>query len=60
AGHGHPGREVLLRNHGSSGPEGLGVPELVAEAALLQARLDWFPAQLARLGERGPGGPGQG
>ncbi|MBC9724740.1 hypothetical protein [Streptomyces sp. TRM68367] len=36
--------------------EGLGVPELVAEAALLQARLDWFQAQLARLGERGAGG----
>ncbi|GGJ54569.1 hypothetical protein [Streptomyces brasiliensis] len=34
-------------------PEGLGVPELVAEAALLQARLDWFQAQLARLGEGG-------
>lgn len=38
----------------------LGVPELVAEAALLQARLDWFQSQLARLGERGPGGAGQG
>lgn len=36
-------------------PEGLGVPELVAEAALLQARLDWFQSQLARLGERGAG-----
>ncbi|MBT2417701.1 hypothetical protein J7F01_14235 [Streptomyces sp. ISL-22] len=36
--------------------EKLGVPELTAEAALLQARLDWFQAQLARLGERGPGG----
>jgi len=35
--------------------EGLGVPELAAEAALLQARLDWYQAQLARLGERGPG-----
>ncbi|MGW3172201.1 hypothetical protein [Streptomyces sp. NPDC001153] len=32
-----------------------GVPELVAEAALLQARLDWFQSQLARLGERGNG-----
>ncbi|MEU7055536.1 hypothetical protein [Streptomyces sp. NPDC046197] len=42
------------------GPEGLGVPELVAEAALLQARLDWFQTQLARLGERGSGGAGQG
>ncbi|MGW2422461.1 hypothetical protein ACWC0C_24915 [Streptomyces sp. NPDC001709] len=37
-----------------------GVPELVAEAALLQARLDWFQSQLARLGERGGGGAGQG
>ncbi|WP_225836328.1 hypothetical protein [Streptomyces sp. NK08204] len=32
------------------------VPELVAEAALLQARLDWFQTQLARLGDRGTGG----
>ncbi|WP_405838820.1 hypothetical protein [Streptomyces sp. NBC_01518] len=30
-------------------PEGLGVPELVAEAALLQARLDWFQSRLAQL-----------
>ncbi|MFF9314541.1 hypothetical protein ACF1BS_27030 [Streptomyces sp. NPDC014748] len=37
-------------------PGGLGVPELVAEAALLQARLDWFQSQLARLGEHGTGG----
>jgi hypothetical protein len=37
-----------------------GVPELVAEAALLQARLDWFQSQLARLGERGGGGAGAG
>ncbi|MCX5597710.1 hypothetical protein OOK29_06100 [Streptomyces phaeochromogenes] len=36
-------------------PEGLGVSELVAEAALLQARLDWFQSQLARLGDRGAG-----
>ena len=43
-----------------AGAEDLGVPELVAEAALLQARLDWFQAQLARLGERGPGGAPQG
>ncbi|MER6354053.1 hypothetical protein ABT186_20010 [Streptomyces sp. NPDC001634] len=35
---------------------GLGVSELVAEAALLQARLDWFQTQLARLEERGPQG----
>jgi hypothetical protein len=41
-------------------PEGLGVPELVAEAALLQARLDWFQSQLARLGQRGPDGGPQG
>ncbi|MFF8928383.1 hypothetical protein ACF1AO_14045 [Streptomyces longwoodensis] len=34
----------------------LGVPELTAEAALLQARLDWFQTQLARLGEPGAGG----
>ncbi|WP_328366845.1 hypothetical protein OG828_37355 [Streptomyces sp. NBC_00457] len=39
---------------------GLDVPELVAEAALLQARLDWFQTQLARLGERGTGGGGRG
>jgi hypothetical protein len=30
-------------------PEDLGVPELVAEAALLQARLDWFQSRLAML-----------
>ncbi|MCQ4207309.1 hypothetical protein [Streptomyces longispororuber] len=35
-----------------------GMPELVAEAALLQARLDWFQGQLARLGEAmGGAGP---
>ncbi|MFI6658375.1 hypothetical protein ACIBL8_22930 [Streptomyces sp. NPDC050523] len=38
--------------------DGLGVPELAAEAALLQARLDWFQTQLSRLGEPGPG-PGE-
>ncbi|MFF0781742.1 hypothetical protein [Streptomyces sp. NPDC003720] len=38
----------------------LGVPELVAEAALLQARLDWFQTQLARLGSPGAGGEGRG
>jgi hypothetical protein len=53
---------------GAEPPERCGVPELVAEAALLQARLDWFQTQLARLGEPpgapdpggpvGPGGPG--
>ncbi len=36
--------------------EGFGVPELVAEAALLQARLDWSQGRLARLGERGEQG----
>ncbi|WP_406434467.1 hypothetical protein OHB00_13110 [Streptomyces sp. NBC_00631] len=36
--------------------EGFGVPELVAEAALLQARLDWFQSRLAQLGERGEHG----
>ncbi|MFF4831007.1 hypothetical protein [Streptomyces sp. NPDC001315] len=41
-------------------PDGLGVPELAAEAALLQARLDWFQTQLARLGEGGPGGERRG
>ncbi|MDI5910004.1 hypothetical protein QDK90_34480, partial [Streptomyces sp. 12257] len=41
-------------------PEGLGVPELAAEAALLQARLDWFQSQLARLGQGGPDGGPQG
>lgn len=45
---------------GLPGADGLGVPELVAEAALLQARLDWFQAQLARLGQRGSGGDEQG
>lgn len=45
---------------GLEGHEGMGVPELVAEAALLQARLDWFQAQPARLGERGGGGAAAG
>ncbi|MEU9985910.1 hypothetical protein AB0E10_03710 [Streptomyces sp. NPDC048045] len=43
-----------------AGDDDLGVPELVAEAALLQARLDWFQTQLARLGGRGAGGAEQG
>ncbi|MEU6124413.1 hypothetical protein [Streptomyces sp. NPDC047123] len=30
-------------------PPGLGMPELMAEAALLQARLDWFQSELARF-----------
>ncbi|MDX6361011.1 MAG: hypothetical protein QOC85_14, partial [Streptomyces sp.] len=42
---------------GTAEPQaGLGVSELAAEAALLQARLDWFQSQLARLDERGPKG----
>ncbi|MFF9621017.1 hypothetical protein [Streptomyces griseosporeus] len=41
-------------------PAELTVPELVAEAALLQARLDWFQSQLARLGESGGDGPVRG
>ncbi|MEV0635622.1 hypothetical protein AB0I77_11745 [Streptomyces sp. NPDC050619] len=46
---------------GDLGPsDGLGVPELTAEAALLQARLDWFQAQLARLGGGEGGGGVQG
>ncbi|POX49528.1 hypothetical protein C3489_24590 [Streptomyces sp. Ru71] len=56
-----------LRVVAAAGPEprqeagsGLDVPELVAEAALLQARLDWFQTQLARLGERGSGSASQG
>ncbi|MCX4879951.1 hypothetical protein [Streptomyces sp. NBC_00847] len=38
---------------GLGAAEGLGVPELIAEAALLQARLDWFQTQLGRLGGGG-------
>ncbi|GAB2837800.1 hypothetical protein GCM10027074_00080 [Streptomyces deserti] len=57
-------RVVAMGVSGVSGPDagggGLGVAELVAEAALLQARLDWFQTQLARLGERGAGGAAQG
>ncbi|MEV0120001.1 hypothetical protein AB0I16_00380 [Streptomyces sp. NPDC050703] len=34
---------------GLGAAQGLGVPELVAEAALLQARLDWFQSELARF-----------
>ena len=40
--------------------EGFGLPELVAEAALLQARLDWLQSRLARLGEHGERGRGTG
>ncbi|MFE2074028.1 hypothetical protein [Streptomyces misionensis] len=52
-----------VRAEAVTGPEPaaeLSVPELVAEAALLQARLDWFQSQLARLGDRGTGGEGEG
>ncbi|GAA2276496.1 hypothetical protein GCM10010145_56730 [Streptomyces ruber] len=38
---------------GPAPPDGLGVPGLIAETALLQARLDRLQAQLARLGEDG-------
>ncbi|QKZ22406.1 hypothetical protein [Streptomyces chartreusis] len=48
------GRAVAVAPGDLGTVEELGVPELTAEAALLQARLDWFQAQLARLGERGP------
>ncbi|MFF0228349.1 hypothetical protein [Streptomyces sp. NPDC004629] len=41
---------------GAGAAAGFGVFELVAEAALLQARLDWFQTQLARLGDRGAEG----
>jgi hypothetical protein len=57
----------VVTGRGSTAPvadldaaDGLGVPELVAEAALLQARLDWFQTQLGRLGEQGPGGSRKG
>ena len=48
---GHPGDPAATVDPGL--PEGLGVPELVAEAALLHARLDWFQSRLARLEESG-------
>ncbi|MFI9252434.1 hypothetical protein [Streptomyces sp. NPDC053069] len=61
------GLRVVARGGGTGFPAaGLaergdpGVPELAAEAALLQARLDWFQSQLARLGERGGGAGEQG
>ncbi|MFF7563127.1 hypothetical protein [Streptomyces pseudovenezuelae] len=54
-------RPAAVPVHGVPGlPEELGVPELAAEAALLQARLDWFQSQLARLGQGGPDGGPQG
>jgi hypothetical protein len=54
------GQGVIPTLAGLGAPEDLGVPELTAEAVLLQARLDWFQAQLARLGERGTGAGPQG
>ncbi|MFE5817574.1 hypothetical protein ACFQ6S_29755 [Streptomyces sp. NPDC056479] len=54
------GKGASVAVAGLGATEELGVLELTAEAALLQARLDWFQAQLARLGERGPGGAGKG
>lgn len=61
------GLRVVAESGGTAAPSaelaagpGFGVPELVAEAALLQARLDWFQTQLARLGEPGGGGAEQG
>ncbi|MEU8030630.1 hypothetical protein AB0C13_18595 [Streptomyces sp. NPDC049099] len=61
------GLRVLARGGGTGFPAAdlaergdPGVPELAAEAALLQARLDWFQSQLARLGERGGGAGEQG
>ncbi|MGW3207423.1 hypothetical protein [Streptomyces sp. NPDC001135] len=61
------GLRVVARGGGTGFPSGVpadgvepGVPELAAEAALLQARLDWFQSQLARLGERGDGAGEQG
>ncbi|MFH8987555.1 hypothetical protein [Streptomyces sp. NPDC017940] len=48
----------------SPGPFGaatadVGLPELAAEAALLQARLDWFQVELGRIGGQGQGGNGR-
>jgi hypothetical protein len=56
----HGGAAAPPVSTGLGAPRELGVPELVAEAALLQARLDWLQSQLARLGDRGPGGEGHG
>lgn len=54
------GGRGIPRVPGPAADGDLGLPELTAEAALLQARLDWFQTQLARLGDRGPGGAEQG
>ncbi|MFC7264493.1 MULTISPECIES: hypothetical protein [Streptomyces] len=48
------GLRVRAGSGAVAAPADLGVSELVAEAALLQARLDWFQTQLARLDEGGP------
>ncbi|MFE0674951.1 hypothetical protein [Streptomyces sp. NPDC058867] len=47
-------RVVARKGAPVAAAEALGVPELAAEAALLQARLDWFQTQLTRLGDNGP------
>lgn len=47
------GLRVRAGSGAVAAPADLGVSELVAEAALLQARLDWFQTQLARLDEGG-------
>ncbi|MEV5980382.1 hypothetical protein [Streptomyces sp. NPDC052114] len=44
-------RVVVTPAVAPAGPPGLGTPELMAEAALLQARLDWFQAELGRISE---------
>ncbi|MGW5634632.1 hypothetical protein [Streptomyces sp. NPDC003832] len=62
---GSAGPVAAVAGPGVSEPlgEGFGVPELAAEAALLQARLDWFQTQLSRLGDGEAdgraGGPGE-
>lgn len=47
---------ITAEQPGSTGaPAAANLPELMAEAALLQARLDWFQSQLAKF--HGPGEP---
>ncbi|MFF4213924.1 hypothetical protein ACFYZE_32160 [Streptomyces sp. NPDC001796] len=48
------GLRVRAASGAEAPPADLGVSELVAEAALLQARLDWFQSRLARLEGGGP------
>lgn len=52
---GGAGLRVFAANAGDAvaAEPGRTFPELVAEAALLQARLDWFQSELARLGDKG-------